>query len=56
MNIMIVDIKARHKYRTILFGNLYMAGRCMLGGFLRNIGRFEEYEPEVSREDAGEEE
>ena len=54
---MIVDINARHKYRTIQFGNLYIAGRCTLaGGFLGNIGRFEEYEPDVPRDEAGEEE
>lgn len=54
MNINIVDINARHRYRTIRLGNLYIMKRlvcCDCDCFLRNIGLFEEKDPEVSRED-----
>lgn len=51
MNIIIVDIKAQHRYRTILVGIRYDIGRCdALGDFRRNMGRWEPYEPDVSRE------
>lgn len=51
-----VDIRARHKYRTIRCGSLYIVGLfAPVVDFLRSIGRLEEYEPEVSREETGEE-
>ena len=55
MKIIMVDINARHKYRIIRFGTLYDAGRWSpADNFLRSIGRFDEYEPDVSRDEAGE--
>ena len=56
MKITMVDIRARHKYRTIRCGSLYIVGLfAPVVDFLRSIGRLEEYEPEVSREETGEE-
>ena len=55
MKMTMVEIKARHMYRTILFGTLYEIGRCEPAeDFLRIIGLLEEYEPEVSRDEDGE--
>ena len=50
----IVDIKAKHKYRTIRCGSLYVFDLGVPIDFLLNIGRFEEYEPDVSRDETGE--
>lgn len=58
MMITTVDINAKHRYRTIRFGILYIEGRGFwkfLEDFLLNIGRFEEYDPDVSREETIEE-
>lgn len=52
MNIIIDDNKAQQRYRIILLGTLYEG--CRHGGPVegfRKIGRDEEYEPEVSRDD-----
>ena len=56
IKITIVDIKAKHKYRTIRCGSLYVFNLGVPVDFLLNIGRFEEYEPDVSRDETGEEE
>lgn len=53
MNMTRVEINAQHKYRTVLFGNLYLEGRCVGEDFLRSIGLCEEYDPEVSLDDVG---
>jgi len=55
IKIMMVKIKARHKYRTTFCGILYVFNLCLPIDFLLNIGRFEEYEPDVSRDEMGEE-
>lgn len=56
MNSIMVDIKAQHRYRTTRLGSLYDTDFCELADdFLRNIGRFDPYDPDVSRDDvAGE--
>ncbi len=56
MNITSVEINAKHSHLTILCGSLYVIGRCLFVEDFRSIGRFEEYEPDVSLEETGEEE
>lgn len=59
MNRIIVVNNAQQRYRIILFGSRYALGGGRKGGpvdgFLK-IGRDEEYDPEVSRDDGGEDE
>lgn len=58
MNSIIDEIKAQHKYRTTLFGSRYDVAVGRKGGPVegfRRIGRDEEYEPEVSREEGEDE-
>jgi hypothetical protein len=58
MNIITVDINPKHKYLITLFGNLYADGSGLCDpadDFLLNIGRCEEYDPDVSRDDTVEE-
>lgn len=57
MNIMMVEIKPKHRYRITLFGSLYEEGKGLCDpaeDFLRTKGLLEEYEPDVSREETGE--
>jgi hypothetical protein len=56
MNITIVEIRAQQRYRTILLGSLYNVdtGRLVPVEGFRRMGRDDEYDPEVSREEAGE--
>jgi hypothetical protein len=59
MNNIIEEIKAQHKYLTTLFGSRYDVAVGRKGGPVegfRRIGRDEEYEPDVSREEGGEDE
>jgi hypothetical protein len=56
INITSVDISARQRYRIILFGNLYAGERGGGRDFRRSMGRLEEYDPDVSREEMAEEE
>jgi hypothetical protein len=58
MNTIIVDINPKHIYLITLFGNLYADGKGLCDpadDFLRNIGRCEEYDADVSRDDAADE-
>lgn len=57
INIIIVEIKPKHRYLITLLGNLYEDGNRLCDpadDFLRTSGLFEEYEPDVSREETGE--
>lgn len=52
---MSVEMSAKQRYRIILFGSLYAANReGDTDDFRRSIGRLEEYEPDVSREETTE--
>ena len=55
INIISVEISAQHMYRIIRFGIRYGAGLWLPAeDFLRSIGRWDSYEPDVSLDEPGE--
>jgi hypothetical protein len=58
MNNTTVDINPKHMYLITLFGSLYADGSGLCDpaeDFLHSIGRCEEYDPDVSRDEGVEE-